>query len=93
MSEKKIPQRMCIVCREMHDKKDLIRLTETSEGQIIVDAKGKCPGRGAYVCKDSRCVDKMKAQKVLSRTFHREVTPRQYEEISEGINAICFGQN
>lgn len=93
MSEKKISQRMCIVCREMHDKKDLIRLTKTSEGQIIVDANGKNPGRGAYVCKNSHCVEKMQNQKVLSRTFHCEITSRRYEKISEEINAICFGQN
>lgn len=93
MPEKRNPKRMCIVCREMHDKKELIRLVAGSNGQIIADIEFKLPGRGAYVCKNTQCIEKMKKQKVLSRTFRREVKDAEYELLTEAINAICSGQN
>ena len=55
---KTIPQRMCIGCREMKDKKALIRVVKSPEGQISLDSTGKKPGRGAYVCPDPECLKK-----------------------------------
>lgn len=47
---KKIPQRQCIGCREMKNKKDLIRILKTDTEGIIIDVTGKKNGRGAYIC-------------------------------------------
>ena len=47
---RKIPQRQCLGCREMKNKKDLIRVVRSPEGEISLDFKGKKPGRGAYIC-------------------------------------------
>ena len=44
---KKIPQRQCVGCREMKNKRDLIRVVRSPEGTISLDFKGKMPGRGA----------------------------------------------
>ena len=49
---RKIPQRQCVGCREMKDKKALLRIVKTPEGDILLDATGKKSGRGAYVCPD-----------------------------------------
>lgn len=38
---KKIPQRQCIGCREMKNKKDLIRILKTDTEGIIIDVTGK----------------------------------------------------
>ena len=46
---KKIPQRQCIGCNEMKDKKQLIRILKTQDEQIIIDITGKKNGRGAYI--------------------------------------------
>ena len=46
--EKKVPMRMCVVCRTMKEKKSLIRIVK-SENNIFVDRTGKKNGRGAYV--------------------------------------------
>ena len=46
---KKIPQRQCIGCREMKNKKDLIRILKTDTEGIIIDVTGKKNGRGAYI--------------------------------------------
>ena len=49
---RKIPQRQCVGCREMKDKKALLRIVKTPEGEILLDSTGKKSGRGAYVCPD-----------------------------------------
>ena len=40
---------------EMKNKKDLIRVVRSPEGDVSLDFKGKKPGRGAYVCPDAAC--------------------------------------
>ena len=36
--KRKSPQRQCIGCGEMRDKRELIRILKTAEGDIILDA-------------------------------------------------------
>ena len=43
---KKIPQRQCVGCREMKDKKALLRVVRSPEGAVSLDFTGKKPGRG-----------------------------------------------
>jgi len=49
------PQRTCIACRRIADKRDLVRVVATPEGRILVDPRGKAPGRGAYLCRKRAC--------------------------------------
>ena len=52
---KKIPQRMCLGCQEVKPKRELIRIVRSPEGEFSVDATGKKPGRGAYICPQMEC--------------------------------------
>jgi predicted RNA-binding protein YlxR (DUF448 family) len=52
---KSLPQRTCIACRQVKEKKDLIRLVSTENGIVEIDAFGKKPGRGAYLCPKRTC--------------------------------------
>ena len=47
--QKKIPMRQCLGCREMKPKRELLRVVRSPEGEVAFDARGKLPGRGAYV--------------------------------------------
>jgi predicted RNA-binding protein YlxR (DUF448 family) len=49
------PQRTCIACRQVREKKDLVRLVSTGNGIAEIDAFGKRPGRGAYLCPKETC--------------------------------------
>ncbi len=60
MANKKIPMRKCVGCQEMKEKKSLIRVVKTAEGDIILDDTGKKNGRGAYICKSLECFKKSK---------------------------------
>ena len=55
---KKVPQRQCIGCGEMKNKKEMIRILKTPEGEFVVDATGRKNGRGAYICPSMDCFKK-----------------------------------
>lgn len=80
---KKIPQRQCLGCREMKNKKDLIRVVRSPEGEISLDFKGKKPGRGAYVCPDEACLAKAKKSRSLERAFSAAVPAEVYGLLAE----------
>ena len=78
-------QRMCIACRQMFDKKDLTRVVKNKEGQIFVDSSGKANGRGAYVCTNQSCLEKLKIQKILNKAFKCMVEEKIYKQLEEEI--------
>lgn len=69
MKEKKVPMRMCVGCREMKPKKELLRVVRSPEGAVSIDVTGRRPGRGAYVCHDPECLKRAIKQKQLERAF------------------------
>lgn len=77
--------RMCVVCRGQSDKKALLRIVKNKNGEIFVDKTGKANGRGAYVCKDRACYEKLCKQKSLNRAFRCEVPQSVYQQIGEEI--------
>ena len=76
---RKIPQRQCVGCREMKDKKALIRVVRSPEGVISLDFKGKMPGRGAYVCPDAECLKKARKSRALERAFELSIPDEVYD--------------
>ena len=76
---RKIPQRQCVGCREMKEKKSLLRIVRTPEGEVLLDATGKKSGRGAYVCPDPACLKKARKSKALERAFDTSVPPEVYD--------------
>ena len=69
MKEKKVPMRMCVGCREMKPKKELLRVVRSPEGSVSIDPTGRKPGRGAYVCFSADCLKRAIKQKQLERAF------------------------
>lgn len=67
MKPKKIPMRQCVGCMEMKPKNQLIRVVKQPDGEISLDLTGKKNGRGSYVCKSSRCLERA----IKARKFHR----------------------
>ena len=83
MKPKKIPMRMCVGCREMKEKRELIRVVRTPEGEVALDATGKRSGRGAYVCRQAECLRRSIRQKQLERQLEITLTA----EITEALTA------
>lgn len=77
------PLRMCMVCRSRREKSDLIRLVKLSPAKAAVDKTGKASGRGAYICKNSDCINKAKKCKAFERAFSMQIDPLLYEELEQ----------
>lgn len=77
--------RMCIICREHSDKKELLRIVKNKDGEIFVDKTGKANGRGAYICKSKECFQKLKKTRGLNRAFRCEIKDEIYDKIGEEI--------
>ena len=78
---KKLPQRQCVGCREMKEKRELIRVVRSPEGEISLDFKGKKPGRGAYLGPDPECLKRARKSRALERAFETAITPELYDEL------------
>ena len=84
---KKIPQRQCVGCREMKDKKSLLRVVKSPEGEISLDFGGKKPGRGAYVCPNADCLKRAIRSKALERGFETAIPQEVYDGLLERMEA------
>ena len=80
---KKIPQRQCVGCREMKEKRVLIRVVRSPEGEISLDFRGKKPGRGAYVCPSAECLKKARKSKALERAFSAQIPAEVYDALEQ----------
>jgi len=78
---KKIPMRMCVSCREMQPKKELVRVVRTPEGAVVLDTTGRANGRGAYLCKKSACLEKAIKSRALERALETKIEPETYETL------------
>jgi hypothetical protein len=81
--QRKIPLRQCMACRELKDKKEMLRVVKNKEGQIFIDFSGKAAGRGAYICDNEECIKKLKKQRLINKVFSCEVGDEVYNAIEE----------
>ncbi|MCI5797402.1 MAG: YlxR family protein [Firmicutes bacterium] len=77
--------RMCIVCKQMKDRTQMLRFIKTADNEIIVDKTQKRNCRGAYVCNCEACLTKLKKTKALSRAFKMPIEDKLYESIQENL--------
>lgn len=82
---KKIPMRTCVITGEKLEKKDLIRVVRTPQGEVIIDESGKANGRGAYLKKDLEVISKAEKSKILNKKLEVEVPSSIYEELRSKV--------
>ena len=88
VNAKKFPQRQCIGCGEMKNKRDLIRVLKTTDGQITIDATGRKNGRGAYLCPSMDCFKKAVKGKGLERSFKMAIPKEVYEALEKEMEEL-----
>ena len=87
---KKIPQRKCVGCGLLKDKKTLVRLLADDETkEIIVDLSGRKNGRGCYVCRNDECMEKARRGHGIEHSLKCRVTQENWERLIKEIT----GQN
>ncbi len=82
---KKLPQRTCIGCNMQKDKKELIRIVKNKQGEISIDKTGKLEGRGAYICDNIECLEKVIKTKRLERVLETKIEKEIYENLRGGM--------
>ena len=82
---KKIPMRTCLITGEKLEKKDLIRVVRTPDGNVLIDETGKLNGRGAYLKRDIDVINKAEKNKILNKHLEVEVNKDVFEELKRLI--------
>ena len=65
MQQKRIPMRQCVGCREMKDKKSLLRVVKSPEGEVSLDFGGKKPMPGADMERQLGATSRLLSQKAI----------------------------
>ena len=92
LKPKKIPMRMCVGCREMKPKKELLRAVRSPEGTVSLDTTGKKPGRGAYCCYNADCLRRALKQGQLDRQLEVKLSPEVNEQLTQTMNGLLSRQ-
>ena len=82
---RKIPMRMCVGCREMKPKAQLLRVVKPQEGQAHIDRTGKAPGRGAYICGQVECFKKARKSRALERALDAKIDEAVFDQLEASI--------
>lgn len=77
---RKIPMRTCIVTKEKYPKNELLRIVKF-EDTVTVDITGKKNGKGCYVKKDPKVIEKARKTKAIDRALEVQVQEEIYDEI------------
>ena len=85
---RKVPMRQCTGCQEMTNKKEMIRVLKTSEGEILLDATGNKNGRGAYLCRSMDCLEKAIRSRGLERSLKVKIPDEVYETLKEELKCL-----
>lgn len=86
---KKIPQRTCMGCNEKKNKKELIRIVKNKENDISIDLTGKLEGRGAYICNNVKCLDKVVKSKRLEKMLDSKIS----EDVYNKLRGVIIGKS
>ena len=78
---KSLPQRTCMGCNAKKVKKELIRIVKNKEGNISIDRTGKAQGRGAYICDNIECLNKVIKSKRLEKALDTKISEEVYENL------------
>ena len=78
---RKIPLRKSVVSGEIIDKRDLLRIVKTKDGEIFIDPTGQKNGRGAYIKLDNEEALQAKKKQVFNHSFSMDVPESFYDEL------------
>ncbi len=73
------PERTCAGCVRRRPQSSLVRLAVGADGALLIGARG---GRGAYVCPDRACAERVRATRALPRRLRAEIAlPDDFEDL------------
>ena len=85
---KHMPQRTCVACRQVGDKRSLVRVIRSASGEIEVDETGKKAGRGAYLCRTRRCWQAALKGRLLDRALRVRLTDEEVARLGRYAESL-----
>ena len=85
MKEKHVPMRMCAGCRQRFEKRQLIRVVKSPEGEISIDKTGTQSGRGADLCCKESCLKTALKKHAFDRVFQMQLGEEIYDELRQEL--------
>lgn len=87
---RRVPQRSCVACRQKTDKRRLTRIVCAPDGAVVVDPTGKQNGRGAYVCDQPACWDRLLREPgILNNALKTAVSPEDLTALAAHKTAVA----
>lgn len=83
-----LPQRTCVGCRTVRNKRDLVRVVRAPAGTLSVDPRGKAPGRGAYLDPDPACLERGLREGALSRALEVTIDEPTAERLKVEVTEV-----
>ena len=82
---RRIPVRKCTGCAEHFPKMQLIRVVRTPEGEIVLDFTGKKSGRGAYICRDVKCLRRARKSRRIENSLQVSIPEQVYDNMEREL--------
>ncbi|MBR5615707.1 MAG: YlxR family protein [Clostridia bacterium] len=90
---RKIPQRQCMGCNEHKPKADLLRVVRSPEGEVSLDTTGRKSGRGAYICRDVKCLRRARKSRRLDHNLECTIPEEVYDRMEEELERYADEQD
>lgn len=78
-------QRKCIACGKYDERENMIRITKTTDGEVVVNGNSKVFGRSAYICYNKACIEnafkKNRLQRVLKTQIQEDLKGKITNEL------------
>ena len=77
--------RRCLGCNEHNPKAELLRVVRDPEGGISLDFRGKKSGRGAYICRDVKCLKKARKSHRIDKDLECTIPDEVYDAMEQEL--------
>ena len=84
---KKIPMRQCLGCNEHKPKAELLRAVRSPDGTVTLDFTGKKSGRGAYICRDVKCLRRARKSRRIDKNLDCSIPDEIYDRMEQELQA------
>ena len=66
---------------EKKPKKELIRIVKNKDDEIFIDKTLKADGRGAYICNNTECLERVIKSKRLEKVLEKSISEEIYNNL------------
>lgn len=88
---KRVPKRTCVGCLTVKPKSKLMRLV-VKKGEVVADSTGKARGRGAYLCRRGRginksCLKLAKEKDAFKKAFGKKINQTRLDSKARQVSS------